>query len=74
MQPAAGPAAPGVEVSITDALGEVARPPVDLREQAHDLGLHRERLPNLTHQLAIVALLELAGEVEDAYEKILGSS
>lgn len=38
------------------------------------IGLHRERLPNLTHQIVIVALLELAGEVEDAYQKILGSS
>ncbi|KAK5660358.1 hypothetical protein OQA88_12899 [Cercophora sp. LCS_1] len=38
------------------------------------IGLHRDRLPNLTHQIVIVALLELAGEVEDAYQKILGSS
>ena len=38
------------------------------------IGLHRERLPNLTHQIVIVALLELAGEVEDAYSRILGSS
>ncbi|WYZ46398.1 hypothetical protein EsH8_IX_000623 [Colletotrichum jinshuiense] len=37
------------------------------------IGLHRDRLPNLTHQIVIVALLELAGEVEDAYSKILGS-
>ncbi|KAH8172899.1 elongation factor tu GTP binding domain-containing protein [Sarocladium implicatum] len=35
------------------------------------IGLHRERLPNLTHQIVIVALLELAGEVEDAYSRIL---
>ena len=38
------------------------------------IGLHRERLPNLTHQIVIVSLLELAGEVEDAYSQILGSS
>lgn len=38
------------------------------------IGLHRERLPNLTHQIVIVSLLELAGEVEDAYSRILGSS
>ncbi|CAK7208123.1 Macrophage colony-stimulating factor 1 receptor [Sporothrix eucalyptigena] len=38
------------------------------------IGLHRDRLPNLTHQIAIVSLLELAGEVEDAYSRILGSS
>ncbi|KAI8954461.1 hypothetical protein F4801DRAFT_503503 [Xylaria longipes] len=37
------------------------------------IGLHRDRLPNLTHQIVIVALLELAGEVEDAYTRILGS-
>ncbi|KAL2890405.1 fermentation associated protein [Ceratocystis lukuohia] len=38
------------------------------------IGLHRDRLPNLTHQIVIVTLLELAGEVEDAYSRILGSS
>ncbi|KAJ4423695.1 Macrophage colony-stimulating factor 1 receptor [Gnomoniopsis sp. IMI 355080] len=38
------------------------------------IGLHRDRLPNLTHQIVIVSLLELAGEVEDAYSRILGSS
>lgn len=38
------------------------------------IGLHRERLPNLTHQIVIVSLLELAKEVEDAYTRILGSS
>jgi hypothetical protein len=38
------------------------------------IGLHRDRLPNLTHQIFIVTLLELASEVEDAYAKILGSS
>jgi hypothetical protein len=38
------------------------------------IGLHRDRLPTLTHQIVIVTLLELAREVEDAYGKILGSS
>ena len=38
------------------------------------IGLHRERLPNLTHQIIIVTLLEVAKEVDDAYSKILGSS
>ncbi len=38
------------------------------------IGLHRERLPNLTHQIVIVTLLEVAKEVDDAYSKILGSS
>lgn len=38
------------------------------------IGLHRERLPNLTHQIVIVALLEVAKEVDDAYTRILGSS
>ena len=38
------------------------------------IGVHRDRLPNLTHQIIIVSLLEIAREVEDAYSKILGSS
>jgi len=38
------------------------------------IGLQRDKLPNLTHQIVIVPLLELAKEVEDAYLKILGSS
>jgi len=38
------------------------------------IGLHRERLPNLTHQIVIVSLLEVAKEVEDAYTRILGSA
>jgi len=36
--------------------------------------LHRDRLPNVTHQIIIVSLLEVAKEVEDAYGRILGSS
>ncbi|KAI4162480.1 MAG: hypothetical protein LQ342_003895 [Letrouitia transgressa] len=36
------------------------------------IGLNRERLPNLTHQIVIVALTEVAKEVEDAYTRILG--
>ena len=38
------------------------------------IGLHRDKLPNLTHQIIIVTLLGVAKEVEDAYSKILGSS
>ncbi|KAK5175605.1 Macrophage colony-stimulating factor 1 receptor [Saxophila tyrrhenica] len=38
------------------------------------IGLNRDRLPNVTHQIIIVSLLEVAKEVEDAYERILGSS
>lgn len=45
-----------------------ATPPVEW------VGLPRERLPGLTHQLVIVTLLGVAKEVEDAYSKILGSS
>ena len=38
------------------------------------IGLNRDKLPNLTHQIVIVTLLEVAKEVEDAYARILGSS
>ena len=38
------------------------------------IGLPRDRLPNVTHQIIIVSLLEVAKEVGEAYEKILGSS
>jgi hypothetical protein len=38
------------------------------------IGLHRDRLPNVTHQIVIVALLGVAKEVEDAYGRILGST
>ena len=38
------------------------------------IGLHRERLPNVTHQIVIVGLLGVAKEVDDAYSRILGSS
>jgi hypothetical protein len=58
---------PVIETPQLRDMGE-ATPPLEW------IGLHRERLPNLTHQIVIVSLLELAGEVEDAYGKILGSS
>lgn len=58
---------PIIETPLLQSLGE-ATPPLEF------FGLHRDRLPNLTHQIVIVALVELAGEVEDAYAKILGSS
>lgn len=38
------------------------------------IGLHRDRLPHVTHQIVIVTLLEIAKEVEDAYSSILGSA
>nr|KAK5448909.1 Macrophage colony-stimulating factor 1 receptor [Exophiala xenobiotica] len=38
------------------------------------IGLHRDKLPEATHSIAIVSLLEVAREVEDAYAKILGAS
>lgn len=38
------------------------------------IGLHRDRLPNITHQILVVGLLGVARNVEDAYERILGGS
>lgn len=58
---------PIIETPQLRDMGE-ATPPLEW------IGLHRDRLPNLTHQIVIVTLLELAGEVEDAYSRILGSS
>lgn len=58
---------PIIETPQLRDMGE-ATPPLEW------IGLQRDRLPNLTHQIVIVALLELAGEVEDAYARILGSS
>ncbi len=58
---------PVIETPQLRDMGE-ATPPLEW------IGLHRDRLPNLTHQIVIVSLLELAGEVEDAYYRILGSS
>lgn len=57
---------PIIETPQLRDMGE-ATPPLEW------IGLHRERLPNLTHQIMIVALLEVAKEVEDAYHRILGS-
>ncbi|KAK3318552.1 hypothetical protein B0H66DRAFT_603132 [Apodospora peruviana] len=56
-----------IETPQLREMGE-ATPPLEW------IGLNRDRLPNLTHQIVIVSLLELAGEVEDAYSRILGSS
>lgn len=58
---------PIIETPQLRDMGE-ATPPLEW------IGLHRDRLPNLTHQIVIVTLLELASEVEDAYSRILGSS
>ncbi|KAF2239800.1 hypothetical protein EV356DRAFT_477194 [Viridothelium virens] len=58
---------PVIETPQLRDMGE-ATPPLEW------IGLHRERLPNITHQIVIVTLLEVAKEVEDAYERILGSN
>ncbi|KAI9707023.1 MAG: hypothetical protein M1820_004611 [Bogoriella megaspora] len=58
---------PIIETPQLRDMGE-ATPPLEW------IGLHRERLPNITHQIVIVTLLEVAKEVEDAYERILGSN
>ncbi|KAF8477157.1 hypothetical protein BDZ91DRAFT_773909 [Kalaharituber pfeilii] len=57
---------PIIETPQLRDMGE-ATPPLEW------IGLNRDRLPNLTHQIVIVSLLEVAREVEDAYHKILGS-
>jgi hypothetical protein len=58
---------PLIETPQLRDMGE-ATPPLEW------IGLHRDRLPNVTHQIVIVTLLEVAREVEDAYTRILGSS
>lgn len=58
---------PMIETPQLRDMGE-ATPPLEW------IGLHRDRLPNVTHQIVIVTLLEIAKEVEDAYGRILGSS
>ena len=58
---------PVIETPQLRDMGE-ATPPLEW------IGLQRDRLPNVTHQIIIVSLLEVAKEVEEAYEKILGSS
>lgn len=58
---------PVIETPQLRDMGE-ATPPLEW------IGLHRDRLPNVTHQIVIVSLLEVAKEVEDAYGRILGSS
>jgi len=37
------------------------------------IGLQRDKLPEVTHSIIIISLLEVAREVEDAYTRILGS-
>jgi hypothetical protein len=58
---------PIIETPQLRDMGE-ATPPLEW------IGLHRDRLPNITHQIVIVGLLGIAREVEDAYERILGNS
>lgn len=57
---------PIIETPQLRDMGE-ATPPLEW------IGLQRDKLPNVTHQIIIVTLLEIAKEVEDAYGKILGS-
>ncbi len=58
---------PIIETPQLRDMGE-ATPPLEW------IGLNRDRMPNITHQIVIVPLLEVAKEVEDAYARILGSS
>lgn len=58
---------PVIETPQLRDMGE-ATPPLEW------IGLQRDKLPNVTHQIIIVTLLEIAKEVEDAYAKILGAS
>ncbi|KAG0161032.1 hypothetical protein PDIDSM_8565 [Penicillium digitatum] len=57
---------PIIETPQLRDMGE-ATPPLEW------IGLQRDKLPNVTHQIIIVTLLGIAKEVEDAYGKILGS-
>ena len=58
---------PIIETPQLRDMGE-ATPPLEW------IGLQRDKLPNVTHHIIIVTLLEVAREVEDAYGKILGST
>jgi len=58
---------PVIETPQLRDMGE-ATPPLEW------VGLHRDKLPGLTHQIVIVALLGVAREVEDAYTRILGNA
>ncbi|KAF1811621.1 hypothetical protein P152DRAFT_438145 [Eremomyces bilateralis CBS 781.70] len=58
---------PVIETPQLRDMGE-ATPPLEW------IGLHRDRLPNVTHQIILVPLLEVAKEVDAAYKRILGSS
>ncbi|EFR00097.1 hypothetical protein MGYG_03103 [Nannizzia gypsea CBS 118893] len=60
-------APPIIETPQLRDMGE-ATPPLEW------IGLQRDRLPNLMHQIIIVTLMEVAKDVEDAYSNILGSS
>lgn len=57
---------PVIETPQLRDMGE-ATPPLEW------IGLQRDKLPNVTHQIIIVTLLEIAKEVEDAYGAILGA-
>ena len=74
-----------VNMPVTSKYKYVAlQPPVIDTPQLRDLGeatpslewigLHRDKLPEATHSIAIITLLEVCKEVEDAYVRILGST
>lgn len=58
---------PIIETPQLRDMGE-ATPPLEW------IGLNRERLPSVVHQVVIMAMLEVAKEVEGAYGRILGAS
>lgn len=58
---------PVIETPQLRDMGE-ATPPLEW------IGLQRDKLPNVVHQILIVSLLEVCREVEDAYGRILGSA
>lgn len=58
---------PVIDTPQLREMGE-ATPPLEW------IGLNREKLPNVVHQIVIVTLTEIATDVEDAYSRILGSS
>ncbi|KAI5306221.1 hypothetical protein KEM56_001796 [Ascosphaera pollenicola] len=58
---------PVIDTPQLREMGE-ATPPLEW------IGLNREKLPNVVHQIVMVTLTELATDVEDAYSRILGSS
>ncbi|KAI5285587.1 hypothetical protein KEM55_000599, partial [Ascosphaera atra] len=58
---------PVIDTPQLREMGE-ATPPLEW------IGLNREKLPNVTHQVLMVPLTGVATDVEDAYSRILGSN